>query len=59
MRYIDVVLAAAKTLAWEKMSDKQREACLEEAVRGTGVKQSTSTIRRWAVQTGPGAGDDQ
>jgi len=53
MRYIDVVLNRAKSLAWEGLTDEQRTNYLKSAVRSTGGKPDLSTLRRWAVQTGP------
>jgi hypothetical protein len=53
VRYIDVVLAEAKTRAWEDLSDEQREVYLEASIRASGTRQPKSVIRRWAVQTGP------
>src|ERR1022692_1429510 len=53
MRYKDLVLGDAQRLAWESLSNQQREKFLKAGVRGTGRKLSDEIIRRWATDTGP------
>lgn len=54
----DFVLPTAQRLAWEALTDEQRERYLAAAVKASGTKTSKSVLRRWSVQTGPDEGGD-
>jgi hypothetical protein len=54
----DYVLPEAQRLAWEALTDEQRERYLAAAVKASGTKTSKSVLRRWSVQTGPNDGSD-